>query len=469
MPSRPEAGREERPCRGGQVQSSAGLRPRRDSLSYGMGMPLFSRAKGGQKVTVEAVASEPVIEVFHPVPQTDANGLRGIDEHREFLLSLIDEMRPFGIGLMEASGLTLCESLTSDLDLPIFTSATVDGWALRAANLAGASELRPVILPIVGEVGLGDPRGAPLTPGTAVKVAAGAPVPEGADAVVPIEYGLVGGDEVQFRVEARFQQNLWLAGSRVADGDRLLSRGAILTPRALALIAEVGHDKVLARPRPRVALVTAADELVEPGRALTTLTQRYDSTTTLLAASIRDDGAQVFPSGIVAPDPAVVANAISEQLVRADLLLLITDRASESLAAFAGLGRFDVAEVDGFFRPMVFGLVGPDRVPLMTLPTNPVQAYLAYELFGRPLVERLAGLDVTEPELVDGHLSSALDSDPVRTQLVLAHSTSSGVRPLPFVGDQGAAELSDANTVVFVPAGDETLTAGSGVVCWVLD
>jgi molybdopterin molybdotransferase len=436
-------------------------------------MPLFSRAKQASKSAAETAAPRPstgpTISYLDGTPDTDDNGLRGIDEHRDYLLSMIGEMRPFGIGLKEANGLTLCESLTSDLDLPIYTAATVDGWALRASNLAGASDIRPVILPIVGEIAAGDPRGLPLTPGTAVKVAAGAPVPEGADAVVPLGHGLVVGAEVEFRVEARFQQNLWLAGSRVADGDRLLGHGALLTPRALGLIAEVGHDKVLARPRPRVALVTAAEGLVEPGLPLTTLTQRYDSTTTLLAASVREDGAQVFGSGIIAPDPKLVATAVSEQLVRADLLILVTETTPNLLAGLSDLGRFDVADVDGFTRPLVFGLIGPDLVPMLVLPVNPVPAYLAYELFGRPLVERLGGQEISDPDLVDGHLTSPVDSDPVRTQLVLAHSTSAGVRPLPFIGDQGAAELSDANTVVFIPAGVGTIPAGGGVVCWVLD
>ncbi len=434
-------------------------------------MPLFSRAKPEPQPAVSVAPKptpEPKIRPLAGAPGADSNGLRGIDEHRDYLLSLIGEMRPFGIGLMDAGGLTLCETLTSDLDLPIYTSATVDGWAVRASNLVGASDVRPVILPIVGEVKATDVRGTPLTPGTAIRVAAGAPVPEGADAVVPVSYGLVAGDEVQFKSEAHFQQNLWLAGSRVSDGDRLLGHGALLTPRALGLIAEVGYDKVLARPRPRIAVVTAAIGLVEPGLPLTRLNQRYDSTTAVLVASLREDGAQVFTSGIVDPEPRSVANTLSEQLVRSDLLVLLADITPELLRGLAKLGDLDVADVDGFTIPMVFGLVGPDRVPLLVLPVNPAPAYLAYELFGSPLVERLGGQEVIDPELIDGHLTSPLESDPIRTRLVLAHSTSAGVRPLPFAGAQGAAELSDANTVVFVPAGMGVLPAGAGVVCWVL-
>jgi molybdopterin molybdotransferase len=446
-------------------------------LAYRIDMPLFSRSKGVRGAE-RAEVPEPVVEPAPPptpirhlpgAPTPNGAGLREIDEHRDYLLSLVPQMRPFGIGLMDAGGLTLCETLTSDLDLPIYTAATVTGWAVRASNLVGASDLRPIIMPMAGEIRADGRRGVPLSPGTVVYIESGAPLPDGADAVVPLDRTAVAGREVEFREEATFQQNLWLAGSRVADGDRLLGTGARLTPRAIGLIAEVGHDKVLARPRPRVAIVTSADGLVEPGLPLTSLNQRYDSTTPLLAAAAREDGAQVFASPIVPRDPRQVANAVSEQLVRADLLLLIADLDADLLQAMSGLGSFDVAPVDGFAAPLVFGLIGPEGVPMVVLPVRPVPAYLAYELFARPLVERLAGQEISDPELLDGQLTAPLDADPTRTRLVLAHSTSAGVRPLPVVGDQGAAELSDANAVAFVPAGMGHLAAGSAVVCWMLD
>lgn len=436
-------------------------------------MPLFSRAKNVpepaavEPVPQPAAASAP--DYLPGAPDTDPNGLRGIDEHRDYLLSFVNELRPFGIGLIEANGLTLCESLTSDLDLPIFTAATVDGWAVRASNLVGASQQHPVVLPIVGAVAAGEPRGLPLAAGTTVRVAAGAPVPEGADAVLTLDDGIAGTDAVEFRLEARPQQNLRLAGSRVADGDRLLDRGGVLTPRALGLIAEVGNDKVLARPRPRVVVVTAGTGLVEPGRPLTTLTQRYDATTTLLAASLRDDGAQVFVSGLIAPDPQLVATMVNEQLVRADMVILVADLTPALMSGMVGMGTFDIASVDGFVSPLGFGVIGPDRTPLLVLPLRPVPAYLAYELFGRSLVERLGGQEITDPELIDAHLVTAIESHPVLTQLVLAHCADDAVRPLPFVGDQGSAELCDANAVALIPAGVGVLPAGSGVVCWILD
>ncbi|MCC6496198.1 MAG: hypothetical protein IT193_08055, partial [Propionibacteriaceae bacterium] len=239
----------------------------------------------------EAVPLEPPDPVDVPAP-------RSLPAHRSFLLDRVSTLRPFGIGLLDAAGLTLCETIVADLDLPTFTAATTAGWAVRASNLVGASRQRPVILPVVDQIEAGDYHGAPLTKGTAVLVAAGAPLPEGADAVMPLAEGLAVADEVQFTSEARFQQNLRLAGSRIADGDTLVAKGSVLTPRTLAVIAEVGHDKVLARPRPRVVVLTADEFLTAPGLPLTRLSETYDATTTLLAATLRDEGAQVFTASL---------------------------------------------------------------------------------------------------------------------------------------------------------------------------
>ncbi len=432
-------------------------------------MALFSRPKvDPEPEPATPPPPAPVVNRLPGAPEPTSNGLRGIDEHRDFLLSMVGEMRPFGIGLAEASGLSLCEALTSDLDLPICSAASVDGWAVRAADLTGASEGRPVTLPIVGQVRPGDPAMS-LTPGNAIWVSASAPLPEGADAVVPVAFGVVNSGQVEFRVEARFPQTLRLAGSRVADGDPLLGRGVMLTPRALGLIAEVGHDKVLARPRPRVAVITAGSGIIPPGLPLTRLDERYDATSTLVGACLRQDGAQVYGSGIISPHPPMVANAISEQLVRSDMVVLIADDDPQLLYGLAGLGGFDVAMVDGFDRPLTFGLIGPDRVPLLVLPLAAVAAYLAYQLFGRPLVERLGGRELSEPELIDSHLSTPLDTHPQQTRFVLANSGPAGVRPMPYSVDQGAAELADANAVIILPAGEGTLPTGSGVVCWVLE
>lgn len=428
-------------------------------------MSLFSRTK--DELPPE-VATEPEPLFLDGAPAPDANGLRSLDAHRDFLLSKVESLRPFGIGLLDAAGLTLCESIVADFDLPTFTAATVDGWAVRASNLVGAHPRRPVILPVVDEIEAGGYRGAPLTPGTAVRVSAGAPVPEGADAVVALSEGTAIDDDVRFVAEVTFQQNLRLAGSRISDGDQLLASGTQLTPRALALIAEVGHDKVLARPRPRVVVLTADSALVEPGRPLTRLSEAYDACTTLLTATARQDGGHVFGAGIVPTEPAELSRTLTEQLVRADLVLLVTEVSEDLIRMLGRLGAVDVAEVDALPGRQVFALVGEERAPLLVLPAGPVPAFLTYLQFGRPLVQRLAGAEATSPAQTTAPVTQPVAADPERTRLLLAHLTQRGVSPLP-TDDPGAAELADANAVIVIPPDTDPIPAHGDVTCWPLD
>nr|WP_300149856.1 gephyrin-like molybdotransferase Glp [Propionicimonas sp.] len=426
-------------------------------------MPLFARVK-------EEAQPEPVVAPREPsylpdAPAAGEQGLRSVATHRDFLVGAVPSLRPFGIGLLEAAGLTLCESIVADLDLPTCTSATTEGWAVRASNLVGASSQLPVVLPVVDEIDAGGYRGAPLSPGTAVRVAVGAPVPDGADAVVPLVEGHAVDDEVQFTAEVRFQQNMLLAGSRIADGELLVESGAELTPRVLALIAEVGHDKVLARPRPRVVVITADTTLVEPGRPLTRLTESYDACTTLLAASARDDGAQVFGAGIVPAEPHALARVLGEQLVRADLVLLVTEPTDELVAMLGREGSVDVAEVDALPGRQVFALVGPEQAPVLVLPPGAVPAYLAYLLLGRPLVRRLAGAEDAGPAEVADTVAAPVDRDPERTRLVLARRTERGLTPLA-AAEPGTADLAAADAVLVVPPGREPLDGD--VACWPL-
>ncbi len=394
--------------------------------------------------------------------------MRSLTAHREFLLSQVETLRPFGIGLLDAAGLTLCESIVADLDLPTFTAATTPGWAVRASNLVGAGPHRPVILPVVDHIEAGGYRGAPLTRGTAVQVAAGAPLPEGADAVVPLSAGLAIDDDVQFTTEARFQQHLRLAGSRIADGDTLVAKGSVLTPRMLALIAEVGHDKVLARPRPRVVVLTADEFLTPPGLPLTRLSETYDAGTTLLAATLRDQGVQVFTASASGVEPKVLGNALSEQLVRADLVFLITRVTDDLLAMLAGLGQIDVAEVDALPGRQVFALVGDEKAPVLVLPPEVVPAYLTYLVIGRPLVQKLSGLEPSGPVVSAAPVTQEVAADPARTRLLLGHHTSRGVSPQR--SDQpGAAELADANAVIVLPPSATPIPAHGDVNCWLLD
>jgi molybdopterin molybdotransferase len=427
-------------------------------------MPLLSRPKD----EILPVPSLPEPSYLEGAPDASGKGLRGLDVHREYLLGHVETLRPFGINLLDAAGLTLCESIVSDIDLPTFTAATVDGYAVRTSNLVGASRQRPIILPVVDRVEAGGYRHAPLAPRTAVLVAAGAPLPEGADAVMPLADGFAVEDDVQFTTEASVHRNVRLAGSRVADGDQLVARGSVLTPRALAVIAEVGHDKVLAMPRPRVVVLVADDTLKAPGLPLSRLAETYDATSTLLAATLRDDGIQVFVGHVASTDPRSIGVALGEQLVRADLVMLVT-RVTEGLEAMlASQGAVDAAEVDALPGRQLFAIVGEERAPVLVLPPGTVPAYLAYLLVGRPLVQKLAGKEPTVPQETSAPVTQEVAADPVRTRLLLAQHSTRGATPLT-ADVPGAAELADANAVIVVPPASVPIPAHGDVTCWLLD
>lgn len=428
-------------------------------------MPLFARSSTSP--TPPEPTPEPRSVQLPGAPLVGESGLRDADSHRDFLLDSVASLQPFGIGLQEAAGLTLCESIDADLSLPIYTAATTDGWAVRTANLVGASERMPIVMPVVEEVLQASHRGAPLSGGTAVRVAAGAPIPEGADAVMPLEVGLTSGGLVQFVIEAVLHQYLRLAGSRVSEGERLVEAGVELTPRILAQIAELGNDKVLARPRPRVVVLTAADDLVEPGLPLTRLSQSYDPGTTLLATALRSDGAQVFTTGPVPTSPEVLGVTLAEQLVRADLVLLHANLTPELIDLLAEQGQIDVAQVDLMTERQGFAMIGPDRTPVLVVPRSPVQAYLTYLFFGQPLVRRLAGQPEQWPQAQQGKLASDVAADPVRPQLMLARHSEGLLSPLAMT-DDGAAELARATAVMLIPAGRDPLPATAPVQYWTL-
>ena len=192
-------------------------------------MALFGRKKDD----TEAPES-PVVPV--PETQTAAVTRRTLDEQRAFVLDRVEPMRPFGMQIWDVPGLVLCEDIASDLDLPLVTTARVAGWGVRGSDLVGATSDRPKALYVVDSIGEGQSAGAPLVAGAAVKVAAGAIVPEGVDAVVQESAGRMSGQDVLVGSEVRLWENLRRAGSELADGTPLLRAGEVLTPRSVAVL-----------------------------------------------------------------------------------------------------------------------------------------------------------------------------------------------------------------------------------------
>lgn len=426
-------------------------------------MVLFGRKKD-EPTLGTPVASEPDVPTVVPVSR------RSLDEQRAFLLERVAPLRPFGMQIFDVPGLTLCEDIVSDLDLPLVTTAKVAGWGVRGSDLVGATAAQPASLYVVDSISEGQAPGAPLVAGAAVEVAAGAIVPEGVDAVVPAEAGQTSGSHVLMTEEVRLYQNLRRAGSELADGTPLLRAGEVLTPRSVAVLAEVGLDKVLVRPRPRIVVLTVGESLVPPGEPLTKPQQRYDAVTALLTAAARADGATVYPLGIVAARPEVIRQTIADQQIRADLIVVVGG-GDQVRDAVRGLGEVDEAEV-AINRGTRYGFaqVGSDRVPLLLVPGGGVSAYVGYHAFVRPVINRLSDLDPLAAARVEGVVPDELSATEGITEYVLAVRDADGtVRPVGGSDSELAFDLARANVLMIIPDTWGGVAPGSHVECLVLD
>ncbi|MDT0413339.1 MULTISPECIES: gephyrin-like molybdotransferase Glp [Streptomyces] len=441
-----------------------------------------------------------------------------VTAHLDDILATVRPLEPIELQLLDAQGCVLVEDVTVPLSLPPFANSSMDGYALRAADLAGAGEDAPVALRVVGDVAAGLLTPPPAGEGEAVRIMTGAPLPEGADTVVPVEWtdGGLGGGPVDrmtphstapegasgtvrvFR-PAEPGAHVREAGSDVREGDLALAAGTVLGPPQLGLLAAVGRDTVRVRPRPRVVVLATGSELVQPGESLAP-GQIHDSNSFTLTAAARDAGALAFRVGAIGDDAETLRATIEDQLIRADLVVTsggvsvgAYDVVKEALTDWTGLpepaaegedadtGENSPAqETEGpgaprgvVFRklamqpgkPQGFGTIGRDATPVLALPGNPVSAYVSFELFVRPAIRALAGLaDLHRPTvraLVEA--PKALTSPAGRRQYLRARHADGRVTPVGGASSHLVGALARANALLVVPEERTSVEPGEEV------
>ena len=400
-----------------------------------------------------------------------------VEDHLARILEVIEPLGAFPQPLMETLGLAAAEDVVSAIPLPSFDNSAMDGYAVRHADVATASEETPVHLPVVGEIGAGQAQLLALSPGTAAKIMTGAPVPTGSDCVVPYEWTDRGVAQVRITRAAEAGQHVRLAGEDVSAGDLLIEEGTVLGPRHLGLLASVGRATVRSRPRPRVVILSTGSELREPGTELGP-DSIYDGNSWLLAASARRAGAIAYRVGIVPDEPRAFLDALGDQLVRADLVVTSGgvsqgdfDVVKEALRPLGSVWFGPVAMQPG--KPQGFGVVGEDRVPIFTLPGNPVSSYISFELFVLPALRKLMGkAPYSRPE-TRARLTHGVSSPPGRRQF-LRGSFEHGrggptVSPVGGAGSHLIGGLADSNALVVVPEDTTSLPAGEMVRVLALD
>lgn len=373
-----------------------------------------------------------------------------VDEHLDDILGSIRPLEPIELRLLEAQGCVLVEDVTVPASLPPFDNSSMDGYAVRAGDTTGASEHSPAVLTVTGEVAAGSGELPPVGPGRAARIMTGAPLPPGADAVVPVEWtdgGAGGGPadsmaptppapavdgagdtpaaadagaadspggEVRVHRAPAAGQHVRERGSDVRAGALALTAGTVLGPPQVGLLAAIGRGTVTVRPRPRVVVLSTGSELVQPGEQLGP-GQIHDSNSFVLTAAARAAGAIAYRVGAVSDDPETLRSTLEDQLIRADI---VVTSGGVSVGAYdvvkEALSDVDAARGSVEFRrlamqpgkPQGFGLIGSERTPILTLPGNPVSAYVSFELFVRPAIRALMSRTPVHRESVRARLTA---------------------------------------------------------------
>jgi molybdopterin molybdotransferase len=337
--------------------------------------------------------------------------VKSVDQHLADLLSLARPLAPIELPLLDAQGSVLAEDVTAPLDLPQWDNSSMDGYAVRTtdfpSDIASGSS---VTLRVVGEVAAGSATVPFVEPGTCVRIMTGAAFPSSADAVVPVEWTDGGTDVVSITQRPEPGQYIRLKGSDVTAGSVVLSKGMRLHSTHTGMAAAVGRERLLVRPHPRVVVISTGDELVEPGQKLEH-GQIFDANSWMLTAAAREAGAIAYRVPFVPDDPERLTQVIEDQLVRADLVITTGgvskgayDIVKEVLSSIGDVTFEEVAMQPG--KPQGFGTVGPDKTPIVTLPGNPASAYVSFEVFVRPMIRQMLGLERIERPVVRAVLKS---------------------------------------------------------------
>ena len=394
----------------------------------------------------------------------------------EAILDATPVLPPETIAVASALGRVVAEAVTSGRRLPPADNSAMDGYAVRRADVAGAATERPVELPIADTIAAGGDASRPLGPGEAARILTGAPVPPGADAVVRQEDTESDGERVRVLVPPSPRENIRDAGEDVQPGDRVIAAGAVIGPGHVGMLASLGRSVVAVHQRPRVALLSTGDELVEPDRPVDG-GRIVSSNSYSLAMQCRAVGAEPVYLGIARDTPEDV-----EQRFRAGL-------GADVLVSSAGVS---VGDYD-FFRdvlekigcslvfwgvqikpgyPLAFGRI--EGGPLVFgLPGNPVSAMMTFEQFVRPALRKLTGHRKLFRPTVQARLAETLTKKPGRLHFVRVElERRDGVIVARAAGNQSSGALRSmtrAQGLLVFPSKDSELAEGAYATVQVLD
>jgi putative molybdopterin biosynthesis protein len=421
----------------------------------------------------------PLASIRHVVRQAQFLNVAGLDEaHARLRAQLRHE--PLGattVPLAQANGLALAADVTAPVDVPGFDRSGVDGFALRAEDVAGASDAAPAVLRLNQEILTPGVRpSCTVMPGTATVIATGGMIPRGADAVVMVEHtdaheDADGNTLVEILRPATSGQFIATAGSDIARGETVLRRGQMLTSREIGMLAAVGLAEVAVWRRPRVAIFSTGDEIVAPGSAIQP-GQVYDSNAAILAAAVEEAGGEPVRLGIVKDDPTALDAMLDRALAEGDIVLLSggTSKGAGDVAYQIVAGLRDpgvivhgVALKPG--KPLCLAVTGGKLVAV--LPGFPTSAIFTFHEFIARVIRALAGQKPDRAQDVRAQLPIRYASERGRTEYVmvsLMQAEGDGLVAYPTAKGSGAVTgFAQADGFFAVPALTETVAAGTHV------
>jgi molybdopterin molybdotransferase len=392
--------------------------------------------------------------------------MRTVDEHLAAVLEIVRPLTELDLTLLDAQGCVLAEDIVAQLPVPPQDNAIVDGYAVRLDDVVTASAGHPVTLPVVGDVGSASTSAYSVQSGFSVRLAAGAPVPSGTEAVIPIAWTDGGLAQVRVDRAPRPGESIRRSGEDVAAGENVLVAGAHLGSQQMAVLATVGRARVRARPRPRVVIMAVGGD------------RDHDTNTAALTAAAFEAGAMAYRVGVVPDEPQALVGLLEDQLIRADVVVVCgggPDIAQGGLRqALARLGDVVVDRVA--MQPGAvqgFGTIGPDTTPIFMLPGDPVSAYISFEVFVRPALRRMSGVDTIHRPVVRATTLAALRGVPGERWYVPSNlDVRQGayvLTPLGTVGRDHVSALAKANSLAVIPEDTGEVARGGAATVVVLE
>jgi molybdopterin molybdotransferase len=392
--------------------------------------------------------------------------MRPLREAQAKVLSGVRRLPVTEVELGGAAGLVLAEGVRAPHDVPPFANSAMDGYAVIAADVAAA----PVTLQVVEDVAAGRVATVAVTPGSAVKIMTGATIPEGADAVVPVEVTHQEGDRVEILEAVPKGASVRAAGGDVAAGSPVLRTGERMGPAHLAVLASIGVGRVKTHRRPKVAIMSTGDELRSPDTAELGPGLIRDTNRPLLTALLSELGVEVLDLGIVPDDEEALRSALLRASAESDAVVTSGgvsmgdyDLVKQVVGDLGGVEVWQTAMQPA--KPFAFGRLG--ATPFFGLPGNPVSVMVAFEQFTRPALLQMMGSEKLFRPRLEGVLLGGAETDPAKTVFLRVRTWwEGGILYAESSGGQSSnvlSALAAADAFAVVPAGVSTVPAGGPV------